>query len=123
MLTVPCGSVLADIRSTVSSSEIIAATLSSSLSWPPEIAPTPTCGQRQSRLDDGRAVSSMMSTTCVGAVWHLGCPLHCRSYGKVDEWRVAMRLVFNFARNWSRCYHVLHDRNGFGLFDSVRYGL
>jgi hypothetical protein len=34
-----------------------------------------------------------------------------------------MRLILNFARNWSRCYHVLQYRNGFGLFDSVRYGL
>jgi hypothetical protein len=33
----------------------------------PEIAPTPTCGQRQSRLYGDRAVSSMMSTTCAGA--------------------------------------------------------
>jgi hypothetical protein len=33
----------------------------------PEIAPTPTCGQRQSPLYDDRAVSSMMSTTCAGA--------------------------------------------------------
>jgi hypothetical protein len=32
-----------------------------------------------------------------------------------------MRLVLNFARKWSRCYHVLHYGNGFGLFDSVRY--
>jgi hypothetical protein len=32
-----------------------------------------------------------------------------------------MRLVLNFARNWSRCYYVLHYRNGFGLFDSLRY--
>jgi hypothetical protein len=23
-----------------------------------------------------------------------------------------MRLVLNFARNWSRCYQVLHYRNG-----------
>lgn len=34
-----------------------------------------------------------------------------------------MRLALNFARKWGRCYHVLHYRNGFGLFDSVCYGL
>jgi len=26
-------------------------------------------------------------------------------------------------RKWDRCYDVMHYRNGFGLFDSVCYGL
>ena len=34
-----------------------------------------------------------------------------------------MRLILNFATEWSACYSVLRYRNGFGLFDSVRYGL
>jgi hypothetical protein len=34
-----------------------------------------------------------------------------------------MRLMLNFAREWSSWYRVLHYRNGFGLVDSVRYGL
>ena len=35
----------------------------------------------------------------------------------------ALRLILNFATKWSTCYSVLRYRNGFGLFDSVRYGL
>jgi hypothetical protein len=34
-----------------------------------------------------------------------------------------MRLIFNFARKWSRWYGVLRFGNGFGLLDSVRYRL
>lgn len=34
-----------------------------------------------------------------------------------------MRLIFNFATKLGTCYSVLRYRNGFGLFDSVRYGL
>jgi hypothetical protein len=34
-----------------------------------------------------------------------------------------MSLIFIFTRNWNRWYRVLRHRKGFGLFDSVRYGL
>ena len=34
---------------------------------------------------------------------------------------MAMTLIF--AGNWNRWYSVLRCRKGFGLFDSVRYGL
>jgi hypothetical protein len=34
-----------------------------------------------------------------------------------------MRLILNFARKWSKWYRVLRFRSGFGLFESVRYGL
>jgi len=34
-----------------------------------------------------------------------------------------MLLIFIFTRKWSRWYGVLRYRNGFGLFESVRYGL
>jgi hypothetical protein len=34
-----------------------------------------------------------------------------------------MSLIFIFTRNWNRWYRVLSHRKGFGMFDSVRYGL
>jgi hypothetical protein len=34
-----------------------------------------------------------------------------------------MSLILIFTRKWNRWYHVLRYRKGFGLFDSVRYGL
>jgi len=34
-----------------------------------------------------------------------------------------MSLVFMFLRSWKKWYRVLRYRNGFGLLDSVRYGL
>lgn len=34
-----------------------------------------------------------------------------------------MLLILNFTRAWSRWYGVLRFRKGFGLCDSVRYGL
>jgi hypothetical protein len=32
-------------------------------------------------------------------------------------------MILIFAGEWSRWYHILRHRKGFGLFDSVRYGL
>jgi hypothetical protein len=34
-----------------------------------------------------------------------------------------MSLVLNFTANWNKWYRVLRYRKGFGLFDSVRFGL
>jgi hypothetical protein len=34
-----------------------------------------------------------------------------------------MALILSFGRKWNRWYRVLRHRNGFGLLDSVRYGL
>jgi len=34
-----------------------------------------------------------------------------------------MSLVFTFLRRWNKWYRVLRYRQGFGLLDSVRYGL
>jgi hypothetical protein len=34
-----------------------------------------------------------------------------------------MPLVLKFIRKWNKWYRVLRYRNGFGLLDSVRYGL
>ena len=32
-------------------------------------------------------------------------------------------MVLTFIHKWNKCYRVLRDRNGFGRFHSVRYGL
>jgi hypothetical protein len=34
-----------------------------------------------------------------------------------------MFSILSFIGKWTRWYHVLRDRNGFGRFHSVRYGL
>ena len=34
-----------------------------------------------------------------------------------------MSLVLIFIRKWHESFRVLRSRNGFGLLDSVRYGL
>ena len=31
--------------------------------------------------------------------------------------------IFMFLRKWNECYRVLRHSNGFGRFDSVRFGL
>jgi hypothetical protein len=43
--------------------------------------------------------------------------------GKADEKETRMALILGFARKWHESYRVLRHRNGFGLVDSVRYGL
>ena len=35
----------------------------------------------------------------------------------------AMSMILIFTGKWNRCYRVLRHGHGFGLFDSVRYGL
>ena len=35
----------------------------------------------------------------------------------------AMRSILIFTTKWSKWYSVLRHRKGFGVFDSVRYGL
>jgi hypothetical protein len=34
-----------------------------------------------------------------------------------------MSLILTFTRRWNRWYRVLRYGKGFGLFESVRYGL
>ena len=34
-----------------------------------------------------------------------------------------MAQILNFTREWSKWYRVLRHHKGFGLFDSVRFGL
>lgn len=34
-----------------------------------------------------------------------------------------MAMILIFAAKWNRWHRVLRNRKGFGLFDSVRYGL
>ncbi len=36
---------------------------------------------------------------------------------------ISRSSIFIFARKWSQWYRVLRDCNGFGRFDSMRYGL
>jgi hypothetical protein len=55
-------------------------------------------------------------------VWRASCP--CRRCKNVMlERGGAMSLVLIFLRNWSKWYRVLRYRKGFGILDSVRYGL
>ncbi len=55
-------------------------------------------------------------------LWHRACLFHCRQ--NVMQWEGgAMALILSFGRKWNRWYRVLRHRNGFGLLDSVRYGL
>jgi hypothetical protein len=34
-----------------------------------------------------------------------------------------MQMILTFTANWKRWYRFLRHSKGFGLFDSVRYGL
>jgi hypothetical protein len=34
-----------------------------------------------------------------------------------------MSAVLNFTSTWKKCYSVLRYGNGFGLYDSLRFGL
>jgi len=45
------------------------------------------------------------------------------SQWKADERGGAMAMTLIFAGKWNRWYSVLRYRKGFGLLDSVRYGL
>jgi hypothetical protein len=42
---------------------------------------------------------------------------------KADKRGGTMSLIQIFALKWNKAYRVLRYGNGFGLFDSVRYGL
>ena len=42
---------------------------------------------------------------------------------KAGERGGSMSMVLSFALKWNKAYRVLRYGNGFGLFDSVRYGL
>ena len=42
---------------------------------------------------------------------------------KADERGDTMSLVLIFTSKWNKACRVLRYGNGFGLFDSVRYGL
>jgi hypothetical protein len=56
------------------------------------------------------------------SVWRASCPYRtCKNV--MQERGGAMSLVFIFLRRWNKWYRVLRYRNGFGLLDSVRYGL
>jgi hypothetical protein len=57
-----------------------------------------------------------------GKFWHPRCLL-LLSGRKADEQGGIMSLILIFASKWNRCYRVLRYSKGFGLFDSLRYGL
>jgi hypothetical protein len=42
---------------------------------------------------------------------------------EADQPGGSMSLILILIRKWNRSYRVLRYGNGFGLFDSVRYGL
>jgi hypothetical protein len=42
---------------------------------------------------------------------------------KADERGGTMSLILIFSSKWNKAYRVLRYRHGFGLFNSVRYGL
>jgi len=52
----------------------------------------------------------------------------CLAFSAVVRWnagerRGGMAMILIFASRWNRWYRVLRYRKGFGLSDSVRYGL
>jgi hypothetical protein len=56
------------------------------------------------------------------SVWCASCPYStCKNV--MQEREGAMSLVFIFLRRWNKWYRVLRYHKGFGLLDSVRYGL
>ena len=55
-------------------------------------------------------------------VWRASCPYR-RCKNVMQERGGAMVLVLIFLRKWNKWYCVLRYRKGFGLLDSVRYGL
>jgi hypothetical protein len=54
--------------------------------------------------------------------WHPSCPSQCRP-NETQMTGGAMSRIFVFTGKWNRWYRVLRYNKGFGLFDSVRYGL
>ncbi|PYS62133.1 MAG: hypothetical protein DMF76_09410 [Acidobacteria bacterium] len=56
------------------------------------------------------------------SVWRASCPYRtCKNV--MHERGDAMSPILIFIREWSKWYRVLRYRKGFGLLDSVRYGL
>jgi hypothetical protein len=56
------------------------------------------------------------------SVWRVSCPYRtCRN--AMQKRGGAMSPVLIFLRKWNKWYRVLRYRKGFGLLDSVRYGL
>ena len=54
--------------------------------------------------------------------WRASCPYRtCKNV--MQERGGTMSLVFLFLRRWNKWYRLLRYRKGFGLLDSVRYGL
>jgi hypothetical protein len=53
----------------------------------------------------------------------VGSFLLISSERNADERRGAMSMILIFAGKWNRWYRVLRHSKGFGLFDSLRYGL
>jgi hypothetical protein len=68
-----------------------------------------------------RLLSKIQRLTIL-SVWRASCPYRmCKEAMHVKGG--AMSLVFIFIRRWNKWYRVLRYRKGFGLLDSVRYGL
>jgi hypothetical protein len=56
------------------------------------------------------------------SVWRVSCPYRtCKN--AMQKRGGAMSPVLMFIRKWNKWYRVLRYRKGFGLLDSVRYGL
>jgi hypothetical protein len=68
-----------------------------------------------------RLLSKIQRPTIL-SVWLASCPYRtCKNV--MQERGGAMSLVFIFLRRWNKWYRVLRYRKGFGLLNSVRYGL
>jgi hypothetical protein len=58
----------------------------------------------------------------ISSVWRESCPYRtCKNV--MQKRGGAMSPVLIFLRKWNKWYCVLRYRKGFGLLDSVRYGL
>jgi hypothetical protein len=64
--------------------------------------------------------SIVAETPCVLA---FVLPFLVSSECNAEERRSAMPMILILAGKWTRWYRVLRYSKGFGLFDSVRYGL
>ena len=56
------------------------------------------------------------------SVWRASCPYWTCNNG-IQVRRDAMSPILMFIRKWNKWYRVLRYRKGFGLLDSMRYGL
>jgi hypothetical protein len=72
-------------------------------------------------FDFCRLLSKIQRLTIL-SVWRASCPyLMCKNVMQMRG--RAMSPVLIFLRKWNKWYCVLRYRKGFGLLDSVRYGL